>query len=109
MPDRERPSGPSRPAGAGGGALRRPVRHSGHRHRIPAGEFKAICLRLMERVQATGEEYIITKRGRPVAKLVAFDEAEVASFVGRSRGVITARREDLLAPIGEDWEPDADL
>jgi len=35
--------------------------------------------------------------------------AEIRPFVGRSRGVIHASREDLLAPVGEDWEVDADL
>ena len=37
---------------------------------IPAGEFKAKCLKLMDEVERTGEELVITKRGKPVAKLV---------------------------------------
>lgn len=37
---------------------------------MPAGEFKAKCLRVMDRVQKTGEPVLITKRGKPVAKLV---------------------------------------
>jgi prevent-host-death family protein len=37
---------------------------------IPAGEFKAKCLELMDRVQATGSTLVITKRGRPIARLV---------------------------------------
>jgi prevent-host-death family protein len=76
---------------------------------MPAGEFKAVCLRVMERVKETGEEIVITKRGRPVAKLGPVTDADLRPFVGRSHGVITATREDLLAPIGEDWEVDADL
>jgi prevent-host-death family protein len=36
-----------------------------------AGEFKATCLKLMDRVEETGEEIIITERNRPVAKLGA--------------------------------------
>lgn len=42
---------------------------------IPAGEFKAKCLQLMDRVARTREAIVITKRGRPVAKLVPPDEA----------------------------------
>lgn len=38
---------------------------------LAAGEFKATCLALMDEVAATGREVIITKRGKPVAKLVA--------------------------------------
>lgn len=37
---------------------------------IPAGEFKAQCLRLMDEVNETGVPIIITKRGRPVSRLV---------------------------------------
>lgn len=37
---------------------------------IPAGQFKARCLRLMDEVRNTREPVLITKKGRPVAKLV---------------------------------------
>jgi prevent-host-death family protein len=37
---------------------------------IPAGEFKARCLALMDQVRAHGGEIVITKRGIPVARLV---------------------------------------
>jgi prevent-host-death family protein len=36
---------------------------------ITASEFKAKCLRLMDRVQKTGESISITKRGVEVARL----------------------------------------
>lgn len=36
---------------------------------IVAGEFKAKCLALMDEVARTGEEIIITKRGKPIARL----------------------------------------
>ena len=37
---------------------------------IPAGEFKAKCLKLMDEVDETGVPIVITKRGRPVSRLV---------------------------------------
>ncbi len=37
---------------------------------MPAGKFKAHCLSVMDDVNATGEPVIITKRGRPVAKVM---------------------------------------
>ena len=37
---------------------------------MPAGEFKAQCLAVMDKVQKTGEPVLITKHGKPVAKLV---------------------------------------
>jgi prevent-host-death family protein len=44
---------------------------------IPAGEFKAKCLQLMDQVARSREPIVITKRGKPVAKLVPPDEAEL--------------------------------
>lgn len=41
---------------------------------IPAGEFKAKCLKLMEKVARSREPIVITKRGKAVAKLVPVDE-----------------------------------
>ena len=37
---------------------------------MPAAEFKASCLAVMDNVQATGEPVVVTKRGVPVVKLV---------------------------------------
>lgn len=41
---------------------------------MPAGEFKARCLRVMEDVKKYRTPVVITKKGRPVAKLVPLDE-----------------------------------
>jgi antitoxin (DNA-binding transcriptional repressor) of toxin-antitoxin stability system len=62
----------------------------------------------MDEVNETGVEIVITKRNRPVAKLVPVT-GELRPFVGRSRGVIQISDQDLLAPVGDDWEVDADL
>ncbi len=37
---------------------------------IPAGQFKSQCLAIMDQVQQRGEPVLITKHGKPVAKLV---------------------------------------
>lgn len=37
---------------------------------IKAGEFKAKCLQLMDDVAETGDTIVVTKRGKPVARLV---------------------------------------
>lgn len=36
---------------------------------VPAGEFKAKCLKLLDEVAETGETIVVTKRGKPVARL----------------------------------------
>jgi prevent-host-death family protein len=38
---------------------------------ISATEFKAKCLHLLDEVQRTGQDLVISKRGRPVARVVA--------------------------------------
>jgi len=47
---------------------------------MPAGEFKARCLQLMDEVRRTGVPLTITKRGVPVARLVPMDEPRVGLF-----------------------------
>ena len=40
---------------------------------MPAGKFKAHCLAVMDEVQRKGQSVVITKRGKPVAKLVPME------------------------------------
>jgi len=40
-----------------------------NRQTIKASEFKAKCLALMDQVASTGEVFVITKNGQPVAEL----------------------------------------
>ena len=73
---------------------------------VPAGEFKAKCLALMDRVRERGEEYVITKHGRPVAKLVPVDDEDVKpkSAFGWMKGTVIEYG-DIISPVGEDdWE-----
>lgn len=56
---------------------------------ITAAEFKAKCLKLIDEVAATHKPLIITKRGKPMAKLVPIEEEPNASRFGYMRGSIT--------------------
>ena len=71
---------------------------------IAAGKFKAHCLSMIEEVNATREPVLITKRGRPVAKLVAADKT-TDNFIGRLEGIIQIVG-DIESPVTplEDWE-----
>ena len=55
---------------------------------ITASAFKAQCLRLLDQVSRTGEELIILKRGRPVARVVPARE-EKPWLALRGRGEFT--------------------
>jgi prevent-host-death family protein len=49
--------------------------------KMAAGKFKAQCLKIMDRVKATREPVVITKKGRPVAKLVPV-ESTTQGYLG---------------------------
>ena len=70
---------------------------------IAASEFKAKCLALLDEVAATGMPLIVTKRGKPVVKLVPFGQVELPNLLG---SVHYEREEDLLEPVDEPWEAD---
>jgi prevent-host-death family protein len=55
---------------------------------IPAAKFKAQCLALLDRVDDEG--IVITKRGKPVAKLIPI-RAESAELIGALRGRIRVK------------------
>ena len=71
---------------------------------ISAAAFKARCLTLMDDVSTTRETVVITKRGKPVAKLVPV-EAESGEFIGRLKGIIQIVG-DIESPVDppEAWE-----
>jgi prevent-host-death family protein len=73
---------------------------------IPAGAFKARCLAIMDEVQAKRQAVVITKRGKPVAKLVPV-EKEKDDIFGFMKGKLTVLG-DVVSPIidHEEWEAD---
>ena len=81
---------------------------------IKASEFKAKCLELMDEVAESGEEIVITKRGRPVSRLVPYREKQgkkvqdsgnaekPKSLFGLYRGKIGILG-DIESPIDVEW------
>ena len=72
---------------------------------IAAGEFKARCLKLMDKVGRHHEEIVITKRGKPVAKLVAVTDAEADAprGYGCMKGTIEIVG-DIVSRIDVEWD-----
>lgn len=76
---------------------------------INAAEFKAKCLKLLDQVAATHEPLIITKRGKPVARLVPIEDDTRESMFGYLHGTVTilgdiveVPHEPLAAETGEE-------
>ena len=55
---------------------------------INAAQFKAKCLKLIDQVAATRESLIITKRGKPLAKLVPIQDEPPARLFGYMKGTV---------------------
>jgi len=71
---------------------------------MQASKFKARCLSVMEDVNATGEPVIITKRGKPVAKVVPVSskKRELLGFMAGEFRIVG----DIERPVVslEEWE-----
>ncbi len=70
--------------------------------KISAGQFKAQCLKLMDEVNTRHEEVVITKRGKPVARLVPYEETSVPIH-GFMKNTVTIIG-DVVSPTGEKWD-----
>ena len=70
--------------------------------KMAAGSFKAHCLAVMDEVQAKRETVLITKHGKPVAKLVPAekDTDDIYNFMA-GKGAIAG---DVVSPAMSDEE-----
>ncbi len=68
---------------------------------IAAGDFKARCLKLLDDVAKTGESLVITKHGKPLARLVPMPPEQ--ELFGALAGSVL-KEDDLISPVDNDWE-----
>ncbi len=68
-----------------------------------AGDFKAKCLQVLDEVAQRREPLVITKRGRPVARLVPV--APPTALFGALAGSVQSEA-DIVAPLNVDWAAD---
>jgi prevent-host-death family protein len=67
---------------------------------LTATRFKAQCLALLDEVAETGESLLITKHGRPVARVDPVQP--LASLRGSVK--FATSDEDLITPLPERWD-----
>ena len=70
---------------------------------ISAAHFKARCLQLMDDVKERHATYVITKRGRPVARLTPVEGTSRARVFGCMKGT-AVEKGDIVAPLSLPWE-----
>lgn len=69
---------------------------------VAAGEFKAKCLRLMDRVARDRQPLVVTKRGKPIVEIIP-----VRKRHRRMYGYMAGTGEiigDIISPIDVEWE-----
>jgi prevent-host-death family protein len=67
---------------------------------VSASRFKAECLAMLDEVAATGEEIVVTKRGRAVARVSP--AAEPQSL--RDSVTFNVSDEALIEPLDIEWD-----
>jgi prevent-host-death family protein len=70
---------------------------------IGASDFKAKCLRILEEVAERGDTVVVTKRGKPLAKVVPFG-CEKKPLKGRWKGLARTKGDIVHFDTSEDWE-----
>lgn len=66
---------------------------------ISASQFKARCLALLDEVAESGAELVVTKHGRPVARVAPIDDASLHGSVEQ-----LVVDDELVAPIEVGWD-----
>lgn len=69
---------------------------------VPASEFKARCLALLEAVGESGDEMIVTKHGKPVASVVA-QRPPARKMHRPSLAYMVRYAGDVESPLEADW------
>jgi prevent-host-death family protein len=72
---------------------------------IGAGKFKAQCLALLDEVAEEHETVVVTKRGKPIVRLIPVTNVEL-DLREELKGSIL-EQSDLVSPLDEPWEADS--
>ena len=79
--------------------------NTGHLRTINASDFNARCLAILDRVQATGERFVILKRGRPVAELLPVSQTNAEHPQLKFKGTVTEAGDIVKPAVPEEhWE-----
>jgi prevent-host-death family protein len=69
---------------------------------VAISKFKAVCLEMLQKVRTTGEPLLITKRGRPIARIFPpTPEQNSRDWFGTGRRTCRING-DIVSPLGAD-------
>jgi antitoxin (DNA-binding transcriptional repressor) of toxin-antitoxin stability system len=72
---------------------------------IPAGKFKAQCLQIMDDIQSSKTPIIVTKHGKPVVTIAAYEEDKTFP-IGSFKSTVLIHG-DIVKPTGEVWDAES--
>ncbi len=67
-------------------------------------EFKARCIQVLKTVQQTGKPIIVTRRGRPLARIEPIPEGPGSRRLGVLKGRMDIKVDLVTVDMTEDWE-----
>ncbi len=70
--------------------------------RFGVGHFKTHCLSILAELHEKHRSIVITKRGKPIAKVIPWEEAHIHNTHPLHGSV--SREKDIISPVGERWE-----
>jgi len=70
---------------------------------IGASDFKARCLRILDEVAKKGDSLVITKHGRPIARLTPIRE-QASPLKGRWKGLGKTKGDIVYLDTSGEWE-----
>jgi prevent-host-death family protein len=71
---------------------------------IQVTQFKAHCLRILDDVDSSGRSYTITKRGKPVARVIPVIKASQQPTLGRWKGALAATGDIVYCDWSDEFE-----
>ena len=70
---------------------------------LAASDFKARCLRILDEVAEQGVSVIITKRGRPIARLIPIVSRD-KPLKGSWKGIVKIKGDIVHFNVADEWE-----
>ena len=73
---------------------------------ISAAQFRKNCFKILDKVNQTHKEVIITKRGKPIVKVVSYNKGEYSDPLIGAMIHAGETLDDLTVPFEDEWELD---
>jgi len=74
--------------------------------KISAANFRSNCFKILDEVDKAHKEVIITKRGKPIAKLVRYETNNASDPLLGALTNVGSTIGDLTEPFEDEWELD---